>query len=641
MRRDGGPVPALEVEGLVKRFQAGNRLLGGDGVVHAVEDVSFAIAPGELLGLVGESGSGKTTVANCVLRLVEPTAGTIRLQGVDITHLSRRELRPHRRHLHMVFQDPYSSLNPRLTTGQIVAEPLRLHGLARRKTLDAQIAGLFDLVGLRPELRFRYPHELSGGQRQRVGLARALSVEPSVLVADEPVSALDVSVQAAILNLLRDLQSSMGFSCLFITHDLATVEYLCDRVAVMYLGRIVETAPTRDLFDAPKHPYTQALALRRGDARPGGTAGPAADRPHRRDPEPARPALGMRLPHALSVRRPLGAAVGGRGASSARRRPRAPGRLPPRRPGRRGAQPRRRAPGGRMSFTTRPELRGTFGMVASTHWLASAAGMSVLERGGNAFDAAVAAGFTLQVVEPHLNGPGGEVPAVFWSVDRGEPLVLCGQGVAPATATIDRFRELGHDLIPGTGVLAACVPGAFGGWLTLLRDFGTWRLEDVLAFAIGYADGGFPVVEGMRMVIERETELLETWPASRELYLPPPEVGTRFRSPALAATYRRIVDEARGGSRERRDRARSTGVLHGFRRRGDPPFLRGGGRLPDRRRPRRLGGDGRACRDPRLPRDHRLQDRAVGIGAGRRYSSSRCSRDSTCDRSRRPSSSTS
>ncbi len=202
-----------------------------------------------------------------------------------------------------------------------------------------------------------------------------------------------------------------------------------------------------------------------------------------------------------------------------------------------------------MTFTTRPELRGTFGMVASTHWLASAAGMSVLERGGNAFDAAVATGFTLQVVEPHLNGPGGEVPAVFWSVDRGEPLVLCGQGVAPRAATIDRFRELGHDLIPGAGVLAACVPGAFGGWLTLLRDFGTWRLEDVLAFAIGYADEGFPVVEGMRMVIEREMELLETWPASRELYLPPPEVGTRFRSPTLAATYRRIVDEASGGSR--------------------------------------------------------------------------------------------
>jgi oligopeptide transport system ATP-binding protein len=255
----GRAVPALEVVDLVKRFPAGNKMLGGGGLVHAVEGVSFAIAPGELLGLVGESGSGKTTVANCVLRLVEPTSGTIRLKGVDITHLSRRALRPYRRDLHMVFQDPYSSLNPRLTTGQIVAEPLQLHGLARGKALDGRIAELFDLVGLRPELRFRYPHELSGGQRQRVGLARALSVEPSVLVADEPVSALDVSVQAAILNLLRDLQASMGFSCLFITHDLATVEFLCDRVAVMYLGKIVETAPTRELFDSPKHPYTQAL----------------------------------------------------------------------------------------------------------------------------------------------------------------------------------------------------------------------------------------------------------------------------------------------------------------------------------------------------------------------------------------------
>jgi gamma-glutamyltranspeptidase / glutathione hydrolase len=161
-----------------------------------------------------------------------------------------------------------------------------------------------------------------------------------------------------------------------------------------------------------------------------------------------------------------------------------------------------------MTFTTRPELRGSFGMVASTHWLASAVGMAVLERGGNAFDAAVAAGFTLQVVEPHLNGPGGEVPAVFWSVERGEPLALCGQGVAPAAATIERFRELGHELVPGTGVLAACVPGAFGGWLLLLREFGTWRLEDVLAFAIGYAEHGFPVVGGMRLVIERDAALL-------------------------------------------------------------------------------------------------------------------------------------
>jgi len=203
-----------------------------------------------------------------------------------------------------------------------------------------------------------------------------------------------------------------------------------------------------------------------------------------------------------------------------------------------------------VEFTTRPELRGTFGMVASTHWLASAAGMAVLERGGNAFDAAVAAGFTLQVVEPHLNGPGGEVPAIFFAVHRDDPLVLCGQGVAPQAATIERFRELGHDLIPGSGVLAACVPGAFGGWLLLLRDFGTWRLEDVLAFAIDYADDGYPVAPGMRVAIEREAELIATWPATRELYLPAPEVGTQARNPTLAATYRRIVDESRGGSRE-------------------------------------------------------------------------------------------
>jgi gamma-glutamyltranspeptidase/glutathione hydrolase len=203
-----------------------------------------------------------------------------------------------------------------------------------------------------------------------------------------------------------------------------------------------------------------------------------------------------------------------------------------------------------MTFTTRPELRGTFGMVASTHWLASAAGMSVLERGGNAFDAAVATGFVLQVVEPHLNGPGGEVPAVLWSVERGEPLALCGQGVAPAAATSERFRALGHELVPGTGVLAACVPGAFGGWLLLLREFGTWRLADVLEHAIGYAEHGFPLVEGIAGTIGLNRALLESWPGSAELYLPPPRPGALLRNAALAATYRRIVDESRGGSRE-------------------------------------------------------------------------------------------
>jgi len=251
--------PTLEVENLVKHFRVGSQLLGSGAVVHAVDGVSFSIAEGEMLGLVGESGSGKSTVGNCVVRLLEPTSGTVRLKGRDITHLARRELRPLRRDMHIVFQDPYSSLNPRMTCGDIVGEPLRIQGLARGRELEATVHELFDRVGLRPELRHRYPHELSGGQRQRVGLARALSVSPSLLVADEPVSALDVSVQAAILNLMRDLQARMGFSCLFITHDLATVEYLCDRVAVMYLGQIVELAATAELFTSPKHPYTQAL----------------------------------------------------------------------------------------------------------------------------------------------------------------------------------------------------------------------------------------------------------------------------------------------------------------------------------------------------------------------------------------------
>jgi gamma-glutamyltranspeptidase / glutathione hydrolase len=198
-------------------------------------------------------------------------------------------------------------------------------------------------------------------------------------------------------------------------------------------------------------------------------------------------------------------------------------------------------------------------MVASTHWLASAAGMAVLERGGNAFDAAVATGLTLQVVEPHLNGPGADLPVVFWSAKRGEPLVLCAQGTAPAAATIDRFHELGHELVPGTGLLAACVPGAFDGWMVLLRDFGSLELEDVLPYAIGYAESGFPVVPGMTATIERTEGLLTDWPASAALYLPAPRPGTLFRNPQLAATYRRILEEARGGpSRETRiDRARS------------------------------------------------------------------------------------
>jgi oligopeptide transport system ATP-binding protein len=250
---------ALEVTELVKHYPAGTGLRKDGPMVHAVDGVSFTLARGEMLGLVGESGSGKSTVARCVLRLVEPTAGSIRLNGTDITHLSQRQMRPLRQELHIVFQDPHSSLNPRMTCGAIVAEPLRRHPHAGRRSLAGRVSDMFDRVGLNPDLRHRYPHELSGGQRQRVGLARALVVEPSVLVADEPVSALDVSVQATILNLLGDLQRELGFSCLFIAHDVATVEYLCDRVAVMYAGKIVEVAPRADLFASPRHPYTQAL----------------------------------------------------------------------------------------------------------------------------------------------------------------------------------------------------------------------------------------------------------------------------------------------------------------------------------------------------------------------------------------------
>jgi oligopeptide transport system ATP-binding protein len=251
--------PVLEVVDLVKHYRVGGSIAGGGATVHAVDGVSLELGRGELLGLVGESGGGKSTVAKCVLRLVEPTAGTIRLHGTDITHLSRRSLRPLRRELNIVFQDPFSSLDPRMTCGDSVGEPLRLHRLARGRALDVRVGAIFDTVGLRPELRHRYPHELSGGQRQRVALARALILGPSVLVADEPVSALDVSVRASILNLLRDLQQHLRFSCLFIAHDLATVEFLCDRVAVMHLGKIVEMASTAALFEAPQHPYTQAL----------------------------------------------------------------------------------------------------------------------------------------------------------------------------------------------------------------------------------------------------------------------------------------------------------------------------------------------------------------------------------------------
>jgi oligopeptide transport system ATP-binding protein len=247
--------PVLEVSDLVKHYPARGR----ERVVHAVDGVSLTIGPGEVLGLVGESGSGKSTIGKCVLRLTEPTSGTVRLGGADITHLSRRAMLPLRRQVHMVFQDPFSSLNPRFTVGQIVAEPLLRHRVAKGAEADSRTARMLERVGLRAQMRGRYPHELSGGQRQRVGLARALVLEPKLVVADEPVSALDVSVQASVLNLISDLQRDMGFSCLFITHDLSVVEFLADRIAVMYLGGIVETGTRQEVFAAPRHPYTRAL----------------------------------------------------------------------------------------------------------------------------------------------------------------------------------------------------------------------------------------------------------------------------------------------------------------------------------------------------------------------------------------------
>ena len=255
-----GEAPLLQVDGLVKHYPVRGPMFSRQPrMVQAVDGVSFTVGPGETLGLVGESGCGKSTTGKVILRLTEPTAGSITFDGVDITRFDRRAMHPVRRRLQVIFQDPYASLNPRMTAGDIVEEPLRNYEIGTRRERVERVEQLFARVGLRRDQMRQYPNEFSGGQRQRLGIARALAVEPKVIVCDEPVSALDVSVQAQVINLLMDLQSELGLSYLFIAHDLAVVEHISHRVAVMYLGRIVEIAPRHALFTQPLHPYTEAL----------------------------------------------------------------------------------------------------------------------------------------------------------------------------------------------------------------------------------------------------------------------------------------------------------------------------------------------------------------------------------------------